>query len=211
MYQGIKRLIMNAVIAPGERLNIDSLARELGTSSSPVREALARLESDGLATKLPLRGYTVTLPLSRAQLDDLYELRLLIEPWAAGRAARRLDDSGRERLAAELERAGTIPESTDYQDFRDFSDHDARLHDLVLDLAGNQAVRESMAKAHAHLHMFRIGYDHELGSATMVEHRLLVAKISSGSDREAEQTMRDHLESARSRLRRRIPEGPQAT
>lgn len=56
MYEGIKRLIMNAVISPGERLNIDFLARELGTSSSPVRETLARLEADGLATKLALRG-----------------------------------------------------------------------------------------------------------------------------------------------------------
>src|SRR5689334_22138989 len=87
MYEAIKALVMDHVIAPGARVNIDWLARELGVSQTPIREALARLESDGLVTKAPLRGYSATALLTRAEVDELFQFRLLIEPWAAARAA----------------------------------------------------------------------------------------------------------------------------
>lgn len=53
VYEAIKALIMNHAIAPGSRLSIDQLARDLAVSPTPIREALARLESDGLAVKEP--------------------------------------------------------------------------------------------------------------------------------------------------------------
>ena len=91
VHEAIKALIMDQTIEPGARVSIDGLARRLGVSPTPVREALARLESAELVVKEPLRGYRTTPLLNRAELDDLYQFRLLIEPWAAARAAERLD------------------------------------------------------------------------------------------------------------------------
>src|SRR4029450_9369594 len=87
VYEAVKALVMDHVIAPGARVSIDGLARQLGVSQTPIREALARLESDGLVTKEPLRGYRAPQSLTRSEGDDLFQFRLLIEPWAASRAA----------------------------------------------------------------------------------------------------------------------------
>jgi DNA-binding GntR family transcriptional regulator len=201
VYENLKTLIMDHVIAPGARLNIDALARELGTSSTPIRESLARLESDGLATKLALKGYTVAPLMARRDFEDLYELRLLIEPWAARRAAERLDDAGGDRLAAELASCPPAPDAASYEAYRQFSSHDARLHDLILELAGNQAARTSLARTHAHLHLFRLGYGKELGVPAAAEHEGIVAAIRGRDGAGARAAMRDHLRAARDRLR----------
>ncbi|MEU4184036.1 GntR family transcriptional regulator, partial [Micrococcus luteus] len=58
-YETIKELVMDNQLEPGERINIEELARQLEISTTPVREALARLESDGLVHKRPLTGYAV--------------------------------------------------------------------------------------------------------------------------------------------------------
>ena len=102
VYESIKGMIMDHLIAPGERVNIDAVARELEVSQTPVRESLARLEADGLVTKLPLRGYSVAPLLTRRELEELFQLRLLIEPWGAGQAARHADEHGKRRLRDEL-------------------------------------------------------------------------------------------------------------
>ena len=60
VYETLKGMIMDSEIAAGARVNIDALARELRVSQTPIRESLARLESDGLVTKAALRGYSVS-------------------------------------------------------------------------------------------------------------------------------------------------------
>ena len=69
VYETVKGLIMDSVVEPGTRLNIDALTRELGISQTPIRESLARLESDGLVIKEPLRGYRVSSRLTREEFE----------------------------------------------------------------------------------------------------------------------------------------------
>jgi DNA-binding GntR family transcriptional regulator len=200
VYESLKALIMNHVLAPGARLNIDALTRELGTSSTPVREALARLESDGLATKLPMRGYSVAPVLESGQIAELYQLRLLLEPWAAGEAAVQATDADVERLRDELSSCPEPPEGNAYEAYRTLSAHDARLHDLLLGLAGNTAVRSAFARTHAHLHLFRVAYGKDLGLHAVAEHRAIVDAVASHDRDAADAAMRRHLEAARDRL-----------
>ena len=80
-YEGLKELILDQRMAPGEHLNIDALAPRMGISQTPIREALARLEAEGLVVKTPPRGrYLVAPMLDAAAFDHLYEVRLLLEP-----------------------------------------------------------------------------------------------------------------------------------
>ncbi|WP_242147335.1 GntR family transcriptional regulator [Sphingomonas sp. BAUL-RG-20F-R05-02] len=81
----------------------DALAAELGVSKIPLREALARLEQEGLLTSQANRGYFVQ-PMSGRQAEEIYELRLSIEPAAAARAAVHATEADREATIAAFER-----------------------------------------------------------------------------------------------------------
>src|SRR5690348_15298938 len=80
VFQALKARLMDHDLEPGTKLSIDGLARELDVSQTPVREALARCESEGLVVRRPNAGYLVAPLLDRAGLDDLYDIRLLLEP-----------------------------------------------------------------------------------------------------------------------------------
>lgn len=195
VHEAIKALIMDHAIEPGARVSIDGLARQLGVSPTPVREALARLESAELVVKEPLRGYRTTPLLNREQLADLYQFRLLIEPWAAARAAERVDADGRERLRVEMGSCGT-PRDNTYDAYKALTAHDARFHELVAELAGSAQVRLALERTHCHLHIFRLYYDRGIGEKTLEEHRAITDAILEGDPEAAEVAMRDHLETA---------------
>lgn len=219
-YDAIKAKILDHGIAPGEHVGIDELARELAVSQTPIREALARLESDGLVIKIPLRGYEATDLLSVQQFDQLFQFRSVIEPWAAAAAAHRRVAGDINALRAELDRAERI-ERSGASAYADFVEHDSRFHALVAHASGNDWVEDSFVKTHCHLHLFRVyratftaeGADGEFvrnmfaeyyrsGSTPLavVEHRQIVAAIASGDDVSAGEAMRHHVESSRQRF-----------
>ncbi|TDD58520.1 GntR family transcriptional regulator [Kribbella antibiotica] len=202
VYEAIKTMLMDHVIRPGARISIDGLAREFQVSSTPVREALARLESEGLAVKEPLKGYRATTLLTLAEFDDLYRFRLLLEPWAARRAAELITDEGRDRLYAELATA-VEPTSVDYAGYKSLTVHDNRFHTLIAELSGSAQVRQAFERTHCHLHIFRLHYDRDTGPEVLTEHRALVEAVTSGTPAAAEAAMTTHLHnSMQSRLRR---------
>jgi DNA-binding GntR family transcriptional regulator len=201
VYEAIKALVMDHAIAPGARVNIDALARQLQVSQTPLREALARLESDGLVTKEPLRGYSAAPLMSWKQLDDLYGFRLLVEPWAAGSAATNITDAGRTRLSDEIASCSDAPDSGSYEDYKRLSAHDTRFHDLIMEFSGNISLRDIYSKTHCHLHGFRLYYGSGIGMKALKEHQRIAKAVASGNSDRAETAMRAHLENARKRFR----------
>ena len=204
VYEQIRALIMNDGIEPGARVNIDEIARELGVSGTPVREALARLESEELVSRLPLRGYRVTELLNRKEVDDMYALRLLLEPPSAARAAAAMSDANVAALEAELATCPAAPVDDAYSDYKALTAHDARLHELILHLAGNVAVEQAFARTHCHLHFFRLNYNQPFGEQTIAERRVIVDALVAGNAARARKAMTDHLEVARDRLLSRL-------
>jgi DNA-binding GntR family transcriptional regulator len=200
VYEAVKALIMDHVIAPGSRLSIDRLARDLRVSPTPIREALARLESDGLAVKEPLRGYSTTLVLTRDEVEQLFEFRGVIEPWAAARAAQRRTPDGLQRLHDELASINGVPTGEVYEAYRELANHDARFHTLIAELAGNDFVAGAFARTHCHLHLFRLHYTTGLGATAIAGHRDIVSAISAGDAAAARTAMIAHLKASRARL-----------
>ncbi len=92
-------MLMNHDLDAGARLNIDGLARSLRVSPTPIREALARMEAEGLVVKEPRRGYMVAPLIGLEDLRALMDFRLLIEPAAASAAARRASAADAARAA----------------------------------------------------------------------------------------------------------------
>lgn len=84
-YHTIRRSIIDGVLKPGERLVEERLARHLGVSRTPIREALAMLEVEGLVKSIPKKG-TIVRTFSRKEIKDIYDLRIVLEGYAARQA-----------------------------------------------------------------------------------------------------------------------------
>ncbi|MGH9064624.1 MAG: GntR family transcriptional regulator [Acidimicrobiales bacterium] len=95
--------IVTGVLEPGERLPIEDLAELLGMSPMPIREALRRLDSEGMVDSVPHRGARVT-ELSTEDLQEVYEARLALEPIALRRAAERFTVAAGDRSRETLTR-----------------------------------------------------------------------------------------------------------
>lgn len=156
VYEKIKALILNHEIAPGSKVNIDAISLQLEVSQTPVREALARLESDGLTEKIPLKGYRATQLLSFKELGDLFQFRLLIEPWAAEEAAKLITGEEKTALQSEMQSAKAAIKFQGESQMRALSEHDSRFHTLISKISGNRKVAESYERTHCHLHLFRL-------------------------------------------------------
>ncbi len=201
VYGALQQSILDGTVPPDARINAGELARRFDVSPTPVREALARLESDGLVEKLPLRGYRTTDLLDGRQLEELFELRLLLEPESAARAAVRRSTDDVAGLESEM-KAGRV--ALDQEDaYRSLSQHDVRLHDLVFRAAHNETVRQAYARTHCHLHTFRLAYTGSYVADTVAEHSSVVAVIVEGDEQQAAVAMRTHIERSRDRLRQR--------
>lgn len=103
VFEALREKILRGDIAADSPVRQDTLAAELGVSKIPVREALTRLEAQGLVSSFPHRGFVVR-PLAREEADDVFDLRLKLEPDAAAlgseRAAERDREAAREAFAA---------------------------------------------------------------------------------------------------------------
>ncbi|WP_245518444.1 GntR family transcriptional regulator, partial [Mesorhizobium sp. M1C.F.Ca.ET.189.01.1.1] len=87
VYEAIFAQLMSLKIAPGSRITVDNLVKEFDVSHTPIREALGRLEGEGLVLKTHLIGYRAAPQITRRRFDELYEMRLLLEPHGAAKAA----------------------------------------------------------------------------------------------------------------------------
>jgi DNA-binding GntR family transcriptional regulator len=204
VYESVRTLVMDHAVAPGERINIDALARQLEVSPTPVREALARLESDGLVRKRPLAGYTATPLLTRAEFDELVEMRLILEPVATERATRRIagqpepaDGLAQLRGAAEL--PGPAPGTEGFAAIAEFATRDARFHHLVAEQAGNQLLHDAIVRLRSHLHLFRLYFPTAHYGISAQEHHRIVDAVATGDAECAAAAMRAHLLAARDR------------
>ncbi len=103
VFEIVRERIVSGALPELVPIRQDALAAELGVSKIPLREALARLEQEGLIAGLANRGYTVC-PMSAIQAEEIYALRLAIEPVAAAHAAVRADDARRAAAVDAFER-----------------------------------------------------------------------------------------------------------
>lgn len=198
VYAVLQQAILDGTMAPDARINAGELARRFEVSPTPVREALARLEADGLVEKHALKGYRTTDLLDRGQVNDLFELRMLLEPGTAARAAERRSDEDAATLFAEIVLARRAIGHRDAYSL--LSQHDVRLHDTIFRAAKNETTRAAFARTHCHLHTYRLAYTGSYVPGTVDEHERIVTAIANGEPDTAEAEMRTHIERSRVRL-----------
>ena len=196
VYRRVRADIMSLKIPPDTRVSVDELARKLNVSQTPIREALSMLEANGLVSKRHFAGYATSPRMDRAQLDELFEFRLLIEPHAARKAAQAMADADKQQLAS-----GEAAPSHDA-----FADMDTEFHRLIAQGAGNHLIADSLARLHIHVHIFRSCFRSEITEEAVHEHNAIIAAIRARDGGRAEAAMRRHIELSYGRLRDFIKE-----
>jgi DNA-binding GntR family transcriptional regulator len=200
VYGAIFNKLMALDIAPGARITVDGLVRELEVSHTPIREALGRLEGEGLVVKTHLVGYSAAPQITRRRFDELYELRLLLEPDAARRAAQRITEATMRKLRETADRMRKLGSSRERLSYSGFARLDADFHDQIMEIGGNELIRVTLAHLHTHFHIFRLIFHARVTEEALMEHDSLLATISSGDEIGAERAMREHIERSRQRL-----------
>ncbi len=201
VYDTIYERLMSLAIAPGARIPIDVLARDLEVSQTPVREALALLEREGLVRKAHLIGYSAAPQLTRKQFDDLYTFRLLLEPEGARLAALNMTSESLKLLEDAMTDMGHGAAPVDRTSrYSRFARADADFHDAILKIAGNDVIRLTLFNQHVHLHIFRLMFHTRVTQEALEEHENLLAAFRAGDTEAAGAAMRVHILRSRDRL-----------
>lgn len=193
VYTTIKEAILDLKLEPGSPLVEDELARQLGTSKTPVRDALFTLERDGLVTKIPYKG-TYVSEVSLKDATEIFELRAVLEGLAArlatatfgpddfAEAERLLDAADAARLRGDREAA---------------SQCGAQFHWLLVQQAENRRLKPILAKLEEQLRRLRRLSDLRRGrlEKSAGEHRAILAALRAGDAYAVEDAMRHHLQS----------------
>jgi DNA-binding GntR family transcriptional regulator len=195
VYEEIRGAIVDLRLQPGAPLREAAIATQLGVSKTPVREALGRLEQEGLVEATSFKGAVVS-DYSERDLEEIYELRELLEGAAARAAA---TDANAETLAA---LHGVIDRSRaarDAGDLAGLADLLGRFDQIVFEQVANVRIRGLIETLRAHL--TRIGkLTEEIPGrveASVEEHAAIVDAIARGDADEAERAIRSHIASVR--------------
>lgn len=200
VYEAIFAQLMALKIAPGSRITVDSLVKEFNVSHTPIREALGRLEGEGLVLKTHLIGYRAAPQITRRRFDELYEMRLLLEPHAAAKAAAAMDEA---KLNTLLEAAGVMSRREGKDDrlrYSNFARQDAIFHDKIMEFSENELIRETLSHQHTHFHIFRLMYHARVTEEALDEHEAILAAFGVADPDAAQKAMRVHIEHSRDRL-----------
>jgi DNA-binding GntR family transcriptional regulator len=206
VYDTLLEQLMSLRIEPGSRVTIDALARDLGVSQTPIRDALHRMEADGLVVRVPHAGYRIPPQITRHRFEDMLEVRLLLEPAAARRAAERASSAQVAAMRRMLDEMAELVEGDSHLAYGAFGLRDAAFHDLVALSAENQVVREALARLHTHVHLFRLLYDTQVTYLAMGEHDEVLAAIAARDADAAAYAMRRHILLSGDRFRRLFDE-----
>ena len=200
VYEAIFAQLMALKIAPGSRITVDSLVKEFNVSHTPIREALGRLEGEGLVLKTHLIGYRAAPQITRRRFDELYEMRLLLEPHAAAKAAAAMDEA---KLSILLEAAGVMSRREGKDDrlrYSNFARQDAIFHDKIMEFSQNELIRQTLSHQHTHFHIFRLMYHARVTEEALDEHEAILAAFGRADADAAQEAMRVHIEHSRDRL-----------
>ncbi|VDG77185.1 transcriptional regulator, GntR family [Actinobaculum suis] len=202
VYDELLKLLIAGRFAPGDSLSIDGLSRVFGISQTPVREALVEVERTGLVRREARRGYRVAEQLTKKEVNDLVETRLLLEIPAAKKA---LNSEG--PLIADLNEAlkahrETVDLMEKYGDDADlelilrYFDADWKFHEVILHHADNRYLEAAVNSLSFQVHRMRqaVGSGVSDGRYAVKEHARIVKAFESGNESAVADAMCTHLQ-----------------
>jgi GntR family transcriptional regulator of gluconate operon len=191
----LREKILNGDFSPGQRLNEAAMARQLGISRGPIREALARLRAEGLVYDEPRRGSFVAA-LTPDDVREIYELRCALETYAVGMISESGDEAAVSRLR---EIAGQMRSAAEAADQSEFARLDMLFHSDLCRLTGNRRLHQAFEQHSgllATLLRLEVTTQYESLDGLLAGHEGMVEDIASGDVARARASCERHLEHA---------------
>jgi len=199
LYEALKGLILDNTYKPKTVLAIDRLAEEFGVSATPVREALVKLEGAGFVELIPNRGAQVT-DIREDDVRQIWEMRLLLEPYAARECADLADPLEVIRLESDIRILSTSPEDNEL-----YMSTDLRLHEMLYLRVGNSLLLDTIRRVHQMSLRIRYFAEHSAGMREQVvrdviaEHLGILEAVRTRRPDLVEGLLRTHLQNGQIR------------
>ena len=194
VFDAILALLLDDKISTGSQLNIDGLAKKFQVSSTPVREALARLESTGMVRREALRGYRVAPEPSATDVEKINAARTLLEPGLASLAC----ENRSAALVSELEACNNALNlargGENFVDYRAYLKMDEQFHRKIAEAADNEFLLRAYSAIEGHIQRFRLVVQKSMsGESTIAEHDRIIEAIKLNDSSAARIAMEEHI------------------
>lgn len=189
-YLELRAEILDGVLEPSSPLNQETLAARLGLSTTPLRDALRRLEGDGLV-ELRTHSLVIVSPLTERELDELYSVRLTLDPMAAALAAQLASEEDNQAIQALAKRPVASDVRTQLASHREF-------HHRVYAASHHRVLADILDQLWARTDRYRVVLvrDKALDRDTEREHEEIAAAIRDRDECAVSQVVQRHVEAA---------------
>lgn len=197
--EALRQDIFAGRIPPRSDLRQVAIADRFAVSRIPVRDALQLLAAEGLAVIVPGRGATV-VSLSAAEIEEVFDLRIMLECDSLERAASKIDDRALRLIDVARQKADLDSDTPGW------SDGDWSFHEAIYSLAGRPRQVEIIRSLRQTCRVAAAGYETlpESRQRWLTDHAEIVRHLRQGDARSASSAVRDHLEASRDHLLSRL-------
>jgi DNA-binding GntR family transcriptional regulator len=196
VYEEIKNNILIGVFKPGEKLTETSLANDLEVSRTPIRDAIHRLEAEGLVTTTPHKGVTVT-KLTKKDVQDFYQTRTVLEGLAAKLAAENATEEELEHFRSTFEKMEEVFErEKDLVNYKDIVKQNNQFHHIICEMAKNDVLVKMIESLRSPINVVRStawSSFRERKKETMREHREIADAILDKNGELAKERAEMHI------------------
>lgn len=187
----IRRAIVNGMIKPGERINETQIARDMGISRSPVREALQMLKKEGVVVSIPYKGTFVNL-LGKKDIEDMYIIRGLLEAYAIEKV---IENKNEKILRCLRKNVEDIEKDVEKKQLKDLVSKDIEFHRNVCIFSGNKKLIDIWEGFQTQIEVLinlESGF-YERFQLLAVEHRELLSLVIEGKVKQAQEKIKAHI------------------
>ncbi len=202
VFNTLRQAILTGELKPGERLMELHLADRLGVSRTPVREAIRRLELEGLVTMIPRRGAEVAR-ITEKSMSDVLEVRRTLDALCAELACDRITEEGLARL---LKGCDQFEQCVATKDSRKIAQADVALHDIIVEATGNRRLVQMVHNLSEQMYRYRFEYikDSSQHETLVKEHRIIYESIVNKDKDTAAAAAKLHIDNQKKAIIRQI-------
>lgn len=192
VFNTLRQAILTGELKPGERLMEIHLANRLGVSRTPIREAIRKLELEGLVTMIPRRGAEVA-QITEKSMNDVLEVRRAMDALCVELACDRIT---KEEIQALKQACDAFEEAVKSKDVKRIAQADVKLHDIIVRATGNQRLVQLVNNLSEQMYRYRFEYikDFSQHERLVEEHRIIYESIVKKDKETASQAARMHID-----------------